>query len=256
MADALANADYVIFFSNRLYGSIPTLPDRYPLSSRYYRLLFAGDLGFEVDYVAETHPNFLGVSFVHDTFSRPGLEAPAALGPGRLSGLALNLGHADDSFTNYEHPTPIILKKVRPLDEVAIRTLLETPLEGESVRAPSDTRHPRARNALGGRARPGSRRAGPSRTCSTEAASPTASRHSSGISQSKIIALAALPIGLLLFRRLPDRGYLLTKVLGLLFVGYLAWLLASLRISGLLAGRAVADDRCRGCGIRACRLAG
>ena len=48
-------------FSNRLYGSIPTLPDRYPLSARYYKLLFAGDLGFEVDYVAEAHPNFLGV---------------------------------------------------------------------------------------------------------------------------------------------------------------------------------------------------
>ena len=76
------------------------------------------------------------MSFVHDTFSRPGLEAPAALGPGRLSGLALNLGHADDSFTNYEHPTPIILKKVRPLDEGAIRTLLQTPLAGESVRPP------------------------------------------------------------------------------------------------------------------------
>ena len=53
-----------------------------------------------------------------------------------FSGLALNLGHADDSFTNYEHPTPIILKKVRPLEEGAIRTLLETPLAGESVRAP------------------------------------------------------------------------------------------------------------------------
>ena len=235
LADALANADYIIFFSNRLYGSIPTLPDRYPVSSRYYRLLFAGELGFEVDYVAEAYPNFLGVNFVHDTFSRPGLEAPAALGPGRLSGLTLNLGHADDSFTNYEHPTPIILKKVRPLGESPIRTLLETPLAGESVRAPPTPGIPErgmlseesaARQQAGGTFSDLFDRDGFSNRFPTFV----------WYIAIQIIALATLPIGLVLFSRLPDRGYLLTKVLGLLLVGYLAWLLASLRILDFSAG--------------------
>ena len=229
LADALANADYVIFFSNRLYGSIPTLPDRYPLSSRYYRLLFAGDLGFEVEYVAEAHPNFLGVSFVHDTFSRPGLEAPAALGPGRLSGLALNLGHADDSFTNYEHPTPIILKKVRPLEEGAIRTLLETPLTGESVRAPPIPGIPE-RGMLSEESAARQQAGGTFSDLFDRGSFANRFPTFVWYIAVQIIALAALPIGLLLFGRLPDRGYLLTKVLGLLFVGYLAWLLASLRI--------------------------
>ena len=229
LADALANADYLVLFSNRLYGSIPTLPDRYPLSSRYYRLLFAGDLGFEVDYVAEAHPNFLGVSFVHDTFSRPGLEAPAALGPGRLSGLALELGHADDSFINYEHPTPIIFKKVHLLDEAALRTLVQTPLPGESVRAPPTPGIPErgmlseesaARQQAGGTFSDLFDRGGFSNRF------PTLVWYIAV----QIIAFAALPIGLFLFHRLPDRGYLLSKVLGLLLVGYLAWLLASLRL--------------------------
>ena len=229
LADALANADYVIFFSNRLYGSIPTLPDRYPLSSRYYRLLFAGDLGFEVDYVAEAHPNFLGVTFLHDTFSRPGLDAPAALGAGRISGLTLNLGHADDSFTNYEHPTPIILKKVRPLEEGAIRTLLETPLAGESVRAPPIPGIPE-RGMLSEESAARQQAGGTFSDLFDRGSFANRFPTFVWYIAVQVIALAALPIGLLLFRRLPDRGYLLTKVLGLLFVGYLAWLLASLRI--------------------------
>ena len=52
----------------------------------------------------------------------------------------------------------------------------------------------------------------------------------------QIIAFAVLPIGLFLFRRLPDGGYLLSKALGLLLVAYLAWLLASLRILDFSAG--------------------
>ena len=43
------------------------------------------------------------------------------------------------------------------------------------------------------------------------------------------IALVALPAALLLFGPLADRGYLLAKALGILVVGVIAWLLASLR---------------------------
>ena len=235
LADALANSDYVVLFSNRLYGSIPTLPDRYPLSTRYYRLLFSGDLGFEVDYVAKAHPNFLGVSFVHDTFSRPGLKAPAALGPSRLSGLALDLGHADDSFTNYEHPTPIILKNVGQLDEATLRTFLETPLPGETIRAPPTPGIPE-RGMLSDESAARQQEGG---TLSDIFERTSFANRAPGLVwyiAVQIIAFATLPIGMFLFRRLPDRGYLLTKVLGLLFVGYLAWLLASLRILDFSAG--------------------
>ena len=192
-------------------------------------------LGFEVEYVAEAHPNFLGVTFLHDTFSRPGLKAPAALGPGRLSGLALNLGHADDSFTNYEHPTPIILKKVRPLDEGAIRTLLETPLAGESVRAPPTPGIPE-RGMLSEESAARQQAGGTFSDLFDRGSFANRFPTFVWYIAVQIIALAALPIGLLLFRRLPDRGYLLSKVLGLLFVGYLAWLLASLRILDFTPG--------------------
>lgn len=235
LADALANADYVVLFSNRLYGSIPTLPHRYPLSTRYYKLLFAGDLGFQVDFVAEAHPNFLGVSFVHDTFSRPGLDAPAALGPARVSGLALDLGHADDSFINYEHPTPIILKNVGRLDHSTLLALLETPLPGEAIRAPPAPGIP-DRGMLSDESATRQQEGG---TFSGIFDRSSLANRAPGLVwyiAVQVIAFAVLPIGLFLFRRLPDGGYLLSKALGLLLVAYLAWLLASLGILEFSAG--------------------
>ena len=63
------------------------------------------------------------------------------------------------------------------------------------------------------------------------------------------LALLALPLGFLVFRSLPDRGFLLTKVLALLLVCFVVWLLASLHwmafsrtsISVAVAGLAAAS---------------
>ena len=43
------------------------------------------------------------------------------------------------------------------------------------------------------------------------------------------MALAILPVALAVFRSLPDRGYLLAKLLGILVVSLVAWMLASLQ---------------------------
>ena len=44
----LAASNYLVVASRRLYGSIPRLPGRYPVASRYYSLLFKGGLGFKL----------------------------------------------------------------------------------------------------------------------------------------------------------------------------------------------------------------
>lgn len=46
----------------------------------------------------------------------------------------------------------------------------------------------------------------------------------------QLLGIALLPLCLAMFRRLPDRGYALSKPFGLLFTGYTFWLLNSLHI--------------------------
>ena len=219
LADQLANSDYLVLFSSRLYSTIPRLPERYPLSSRYYQLLFDGDLGFEVERVGQAYPNFLGVSFVNDTFARPGLTPPQKLTSINPTPLTINLGYADDSYVNYEHPMTILFKKVRPMGEEELRAVLATGKEPEllprgGLLSPEDARRQQEggtfselfdRNSLANRF--------PVLTW---------------LLAVELISLVTLPAGLLLLRRLPDRGYLLIKALGLLLVAYLTWLLASL----------------------------
>ncbi len=52
----------------------------------------------------------------------------------------------------------------------------------------------------------------------------------------QVVGLAALPFCLLLFRRLPDRGYTLSKAFALLLVGYLFWILNIVHILPNSAG--------------------
>ena len=44
------------------------------------------------------------------------------------------------------------------------------------------------------------------------------------------LGLAVFPLAFYLLRRLPDRGFSVTKPLGILLVGYIAWILGALNI--------------------------
>ena len=47
--------------SNRLWGSIPRLPMRYPMSTEYYKLLAEGKLGFELAGRFTSFPTIFGI---------------------------------------------------------------------------------------------------------------------------------------------------------------------------------------------------
>lgn len=106
----VASADYIVLSSNRNYGVIPRLEDRYPLSSQYYPLLFEGRMGYEVAYVGTRTPNLFGIFAKPDTFSWPDLERPQAVIDYYDDLPGFPGGRFDESFTVYDQPLVIILE--------------------------------------------------------------------------------------------------------------------------------------------------
>jgi len=124
IAGQLHDADYIIVFTNRAYGTIPRLPERYPMSSKYHELLFSGELGFEIVYCASAYPSLLGVTIADDTFSRPNLPAPEGMDRCSPGGIVINMGYADETFTVFDHPMSMVFKKVTDLTQEELFDLL------------------------------------------------------------------------------------------------------------------------------------
>jgi YYY domain-containing protein len=99
LVSELAGSDYVVVASNRLYAPIGRLPGRYPMTSQYYRMLFAGELGYEKVAEFATYPSLGPVSIRDD--------------------------NADESFTVYDHPHVMIFANVDRLKPSLLRARLE-----------------------------------------------------------------------------------------------------------------------------------
>ncbi|MFW6042624.1 MAG: ArnT family glycosyltransferase [Chloroflexota bacterium] len=111
----LSEADYMVLSSNRGYGVLPRLPQLYPLSSHYHQLLLSGQLGFEVVFVTGRSPRLGPVHLWPERFANPRLEPPALVESYLAQRPRVTLGPADESFTVYDQPLPIILRNIERL---------------------------------------------------------------------------------------------------------------------------------------------
>lgn len=86
----LAKGDYYIPTSNRAWGSIPAVPDKYPRMTSWYKRMFDGKLGYKK---------------IKEFTSYPSLE---------WLGIPLTLPDqwADESFTVYDHPKVMIFENM------------------------------------------------------------------------------------------------------------------------------------------------
>ena len=99
LATQLASADLVVISSRRLLDSIPVMADRYPMTTRYYQLLFAGQLGFKLAAHFDAHPNLFGITFDDSS--------------------------ADESFSTFDHPPVWLFERSGPgLSTQQLTTLL------------------------------------------------------------------------------------------------------------------------------------
>ncbi len=125
----LAEADYVTILSNRIYGTVPRLPERYPISSQYHELLFSGALGFEPVFVAGRYPTLFGWRLRTDTFGWPNLPTPSLVQAHLTDQPGINLGRADESFIVYDQPLTIIFENVERKTAADLQSLFEVPAE-------------------------------------------------------------------------------------------------------------------------------
>jgi hypothetical protein len=124
LLDALQAADYIALSSQRLYGPIVRLSERYPISSLYYQELFAEHLGFELVAAPAVYPHAGGVYLIDDPRADIPLATPRLLIAGRPQGCILDLGRADESFTVYDRPQPLVFAKVSHLGRGELHELL------------------------------------------------------------------------------------------------------------------------------------
>lgn len=107
--EGLYQADYFIITSSRQWGSVTQIPERYPLTSAFYRSLigceaddlqwcyrvaepdsFEGDLGFYLEKTFQVNPSLPGVEF--------------------------NSQFAEEAFSVYDHPKVFVFKKSPDFD--------------------------------------------------------------------------------------------------------------------------------------------
>ena len=87
--DGLVGADYYVLSSPRAWATIGQLPDRFPIMSRFYRLLDRGQLGFRSAARFESFP--------------------------RLFGVTVSDRDAEEAFWVYDHPPVEIYERFEPV---------------------------------------------------------------------------------------------------------------------------------------------
>ncbi|MCA9979530.1 MAG: phospholipid carrier-dependent glycosyltransferase [Anaerolineales bacterium] len=121
----LAEADYLVVASNRVYGVVSRLPEVYPLSSQVYPLLFSGALGYEPVLVAGRAPQVAGWQVYPDYFGAAGLEPPTAVGDFWANRAIWSPGRVDESFTVYDQPLTLVFANEGRLTAVEMAALFD-----------------------------------------------------------------------------------------------------------------------------------
>jgi YYY domain-containing protein len=226
MLRILEESNYIVIPSNRAYDAMPRLPMRYPLALKYYQLLFdCGCSGDDLENKAYgLQPPFKGPL---------GFELIAVFeSPPSLSFLNFPDQWADESFTVYDHPKVMVFKKSQDFSIEKVSALLnEVDLDQVLFQTPSEyTKAPTAMRLPADRLE--AQRDGGSWVFNRNFLL-NVNQTAGGIVWYVFIfflGLAIFPLVFLVFAWLPDRGYPLMRMAGLITVTWLTWILGSFKV--------------------------
>jgi YYY domain-containing protein len=204
----LNEADVLVLSSNRLWGSIPRLPMRYPMTTEYYRLLFEEKLGFELAAHFVSFPTIFGIEF-DDT-------------------------GAEEAFSVYDHPEVRIYRKTEAYSEALVRPYLD-PIDLENTLMMWPKQVSKAPTGL---------YLTPEEAAIQQAGGTWREMFDLNglVNRSPVVAVVvwllllivlgiiAFPLAFVTLRRLADRGYGVSKMLGLLLLAWLSWFGPGLKV--------------------------
>ncbi len=225
---ALQSADYITISSARVFGSVAHQPGRYPYSIRWYDLLFGNKLNFRLARSFKDAPH-LGPFVINDYQAVPRADQYTHT----------HLWYeADENYSEYDAPPVYIFKRVGSIDPATATALLTDNGRLAPTVAAYDPTHPMLLSPAVERAD----QKAPTYNSVFSPSNPLAQIPLlSWLVMVEVLGLLALPLvmracgGLL-----RDGGYALAKLGGVLIVGYVTWLAASLRVAtysrGLILG--------------------
>ncbi len=235
----LAQADYLLITSSRQWGTTTRVPERYPLTSAYYRQLIGCPAERSIEWcynVAEpgTFEGNLGFELVQVFQSKP------SLGP-----FEINDQFAEEAFTVYDHPKVFVFQKSADFDPARVEALLGAVDLSKVVRVT-----PRKADTFPGNLMLPTERLAEQRAGGTwsELFDPEALHNRNQFVGVLVWYLSVFIVGLISYPLvrfalpgLSDRGYPLARTVGMLVLAYLVWLAGSARIpfSRLTIGAAI-----------------
>jgi YYY domain-containing protein len=233
-------ADYIFISSSRQWGTTTRVPERYLLTTFYYRNLLGCPADKDVEWcysVAEPgmFEGTLGFELVQTFQSNPTLD-----------GIEINTQFAEEAFTVYDHPKVFVFKKTEAYDPIEVRQLLRSVDLSQVVYfTPGDAsdyhvsdieqlNEPRYNLML------------PEDRLAEQWEGGTWSElfnRDSLINNSQVLATAVFylfitllgficyPLVRIALPGLDDRGYPLSKLVGMLILAFVAWILGSLGVA-------------------------
>lgn len=225
LTDLVSEADYFVLLSNRLYATIPRLPERYPVTSKFYEKLFSGELGYEMVYADSRYVGGLGVDYYEDPFARLDFGPPEGFEQPSKGLFTASFGWADESFSVYEHPQTFIFRNVGQFSAPKLEQEI-----GSTAPSVRSGRPQEVGLLLSDEGAESQQSGGTWSSITFLRWMPDWITPVVWYAAAQLFALVVLPIAFVGFRPWPDRGYLFAKPLGLLLVATTTWLLVSVGV--------------------------